>query len=79
MACLERDCSKPFNTCLFCCLKAGVLGMTIAAIMKVTTKVAICLYANKIVLTATMAEHKLEVAHSVSLVIMVTKNYWAGC
>ena len=38
--------------------------MTIASIMKVTRKVAICSYANKMVLTATMAEYKLEAAYS---------------
>ena len=32
--------------------------MTVAAIMKVTTKVTICLYVNKMVSTATMAEYK---------------------
>ena len=48
--------------------------MTIAAIMKVTTKVAICLYVNKMVLTATMAEYKLEVAHSAPNIIMVTRT-----
>ena len=48
--------------------------MTVAATIKVTTKVAICLYVNKMVLTVTMAEHKLEVAHSVSLIIMVTRT-----
>ena len=47
--------------------------MTIAAIMKITTKVAIRLYVNKMVLTATMAEYKLEVAHSAQNPIVVTR------
>ena len=45
--------------------------MTIAAIIEVTTKVAICLYINKMVSTATMAEYKLQVAHSALNTIMV--------
>ena len=51
-----------------------MLGTTIAAIIKVTTKVAIRLYVNKMVLTATMAEYKLEVAHSAPNTIMVTNT-----
>ena len=35
-----------------------VLGITVTAIMKVNTKVIICLYVNKMVSTATMAEYK---------------------
>ena len=46
--------------------------MTVAAIIKVTTKVAIYLYGNKMVLTATMSEYKLEVAHSAPHIFMVT-------
>ena len=51
-----------------------MLGVAIAAIMKVTTKVAIRLYVNKMMLTAIMAEHKLEAAHSALLIIMVTRT-----
>ena len=59
MVCLERDSNWSFNICPFCCLKVGVQGMTVAAIMKVsTTKVTICLHVNKMVSTATMAEYK---------------------
>ena len=50
--------------------------MALAAIIKVTTKVALCLYVNKIVLTATMAEHKLEVAKSETNNIMATNTIW---
>ena len=42
--------------------------------MKVTTKVAICLCINTMVLTATMAEYKLEVAYRAPSIIMVTKS-----
>ena len=48
--------------------------MTTAAILKVTTKMAICLYVNRMVLTATMAEYKLGVAHSALNTIMVTST-----
>ena len=51
-----------------------MLGMTIAATMKVTTKVAIHLYMNKMVLTAIMAEHKLEVAYSALLITTATRT-----
>ena len=44
--------------------------MTIASIMKVTRKVDICSYANNMVLTATMAEYKLEAAYSTLSYIM---------
>ena len=49
--------------------------MTVAAIMKVYTKVAIYLYVNKMVLTATMAEYKLEVAHSALNIVTVTRTF----
>ena len=42
--------------------------------MKVTSKVGICFYVNKIVLTTTMAEYKLEVVYSVPSIIMVTRT-----
>ena len=48
--------------------------MTIAVIVKVTTKVAICLYVNKMVLTATMAVDKLEVSHRTLNIFMVTRT-----
>ena len=48
--------------------------MTIAAIMKVTAKVAICLYVNKMLLTTAMAEYELEVAYSAPSIIMVTST-----
>ena len=48
-----------------------MLGTTVGAIMKVTTKVAMCSYVNKIMLTAILAEYKLEVAHSTLNVITV--------
>ena len=51
-----------------------MLGITVAAIMKVNNKVAICLYVKKIVLTATMAKCKLKVAHSAPNIITVTRT-----
>ena len=51
-----------------------MLGTTVAAIMRVTTKVAMCSYMYKIVLTATIAMYELEVAHSAPNTIMVTKT-----
>ena len=48
--------------------------MTIAAIINVTFKEAICLYVNKMVLTATMAEYKLKVAHSALHVFTITRT-----
>ena len=52
----------------------GFLETTIAAVMKVTTKVAICLYINKMVLTAKMTEYKLEVTHSALNTITLTST-----
>ena len=74
MACSEMDSNYPFNICPLCHLKVGVLGTTVASVMMVTTKVAICLYVNKMMFTATMAEFKLEVAHSAPNTIMVTST-----
>ena len=51
-----------------------MLGIAIAAIMKVPPKVAVCLYVNKMVLTTTMAEYKLEVARSALNIITVTRT-----
>ena len=51
-----------------------MLRTTVVVIMKVTTKVTSYLYANKIVLTATIAEFKLEVAHSAPNTIMLTST-----
>ena len=51
-----------------------MLGTTVAAIIKVTTKVDICLYVNNMVLTAKMADYKLEVAHSTQHIIMVIRT-----
>ena len=48
--------------------------MTIAAISKVTTKVAICSYVNKIQLTSTIAEYKLVVAYNAPNTIIVTNT-----
>ena len=48
--------------------------MTIAAIMKVNTKVVICLNVNKMVLTATMADYQLEVAYSAPNIITATRT-----
>ena len=45
--------------------------MTIATITKVTTKLVMYSYVNKMVLTATIADYKLEVAHSALNTIMV--------
>ena len=39
-------------------------GIDIVTIMKVTTKVAICLYVHQMVLPARMAEYKLDIASS---------------
>ena len=52
----------------------GVLRTTVAVIMKVTTKVAIHLYVNNMVLTATMAGYKLGVAFSAINTITVTST-----
>ena len=41
--------------------------------MKVTTKVAICLYVNKIMLISSIAEYKLEVAHSALNIIIIIR------
>ena len=51
-----------------------MLGMMVAAIIKVTTKVVICLHVNKMMLSATMAEHKLEVAHSAPNIVTVIRT-----
>ena len=51
-----------------------MLGTIFAAIMKVATKVAICLYVNKIVLTAKIAEYKLLVVYSAKNIVMVTRT-----
>ena len=50
-----------------------MLGATIA-ITKVTSKVAICSYVNKILLNTTMAEYKLEFAYSIPNIIAVIKT-----
>ena len=47
---------------------------TISAIMKVTTEIAICLYINRMVLTAKIAEYKLGVAHSAPNTITATST-----
>ena len=51
-----------------------MLGITVAAIMKITSKVVFCLSVNKMVSTATMAKYKLEVAHSAPNTTTVTRN-----
>ena len=51
-----------------------MLGITIAITIKVTTKLSSCLYVNKMVLIATMAEYKLGVAHNALNTIMVTST-----
>ena len=48
--------------------------MTVAAIRKLTPKVAICFYVNKMVLTATMAKYKLQVAPSIPNIIAVIRT-----
>ena len=48
--------------------------MIIAAIMKVTTKVVICLYVTKMMQTATIAEYKVEVALRILNNIIVTRT-----
>ena len=48
--------------------------MTIAAILNVTTKVAIHLYVKKMVLAAIMAEYKLEVAYIAPNIFMFTST-----
>ena len=53
----------------------GLLGTTVAAIVKFTTKVALYSNVNKIVLTNIIAEHKLEVVHSILNVIIVAKTF----
>ena len=55
-----------------------MLGRTVVTIIKVTKKEAICLFVNKMVLTATMAEYKLEVANSAPHYYYGYNNYWAG-
>ena len=51
-----------------------MLGTTVAAIIKVTNKVAICLLVSKMVLTVTMADYKLELAHIAPNTITVTRT-----
>ena len=48
--------------------------MIVAAITKVTTKVAMYSYVNKMVLTAKMAECKLAIAYSALNIILVTRT-----
>ena len=45
--------------------------MTVAAITKITNKVAMCSYLHEIILYATMVEYKLEVAHSIANINLV--------
>ena len=47
--------------------------MAVAALMKVTTRVAKYSYVNKIVSTATIAKYKLQVAYSEPSIITVVK------
>ena len=49
--------------------------MAIAAITKITTKVAMCLYVNKMVLTTTMAKYKLEFSNNAPNIIIVTRYF----
>ena len=51
-----------------------MLGTTVSIIMKVTIKVSICLYVNKMVSIATMAEYKLEIAYSAPNIVTVTRS-----
>ena len=51
-----------------------MLGTIVAAIVKVTSKVAIWLYVHRMMLTATMAEYELEVAHSAPHIIVITRT-----
>ena len=48
--------------------------MIVVVIIKVSSKVAICLYINKMVLTETLAEYKLGVAYSALNIIIVTRT-----
>ena len=51
-----------------------MLGTTIAATTKVTTKVDICSNGYKMVATTTIAECKLEFTHNIPNIIIVTKT-----
>ena len=42
--------------------------------MKVNTKVLICLYVNRMLLTATMSEYNLGAAHNAPVIIMFTST-----
>ena len=53
----------------------GLLGISIAAFTKVSAMVAMCLYINKNVLTATLAEYKLVVSKSALSIIMVIRTF----
>ena len=48
--------------------------MAVAAIMKVATKVTICLHINKMLSTTKIAEKKQEAAHNAPIIIMVTST-----
>ena len=51
-----------------------MLGMTVAATMKVTAMVGMYSSVNNMVLTATMAEYKLDIAHSAPNTFTVTRT-----
>ena len=51
-----------------------MLGTTVTTIIKVITKVTICLHVNKIVSTATIAEYKQEAAHSAPIIVTFTST-----
>ena len=51
-----------------------MLGTTVPTIIKVITKVSIRLYVSKIMLTYTVDEYELEVAHSAPSIITVTRT-----
>ena len=51
-----------------------MLKITIAVIIIATAKVALCLYMWKMVLTAAMAEYKLEFSYKAPTIIVVVKT-----
>ena len=51
-----------------------MLGTSIAATTKVTTKVDMCSNGYKMVVTTTIAEYKLEFTHKIPNIIIVTKT-----
>ena len=56
-----------------------MLGITVAASTKTTTKIAMCLYTHKMVLPDTMAKYKLSAAHSTSSIVTIIRIIKVAC